>query len=133
MRRSLATGLTLLAAVGRPALALEPPAVYGSLCPAAGEPMRVTLTDTPKGPMVRLEQPGETAVETADANLAHVSRRLFFTARTAAGRLVEFQGRAGREALTGTLSDDRGAARTIALPATVDPARCEAGHEVGRR
>ncbi len=129
MRRILPIALTLLALAHQPASALEPPAAYGAPC--AGEPMRITLTDTPKGPVVRLERPGEPAVETADANLAHVSRRLFFTAKTAAGRLVEFQGHARSDALTGTFSDDRGGTRMIALPAR-GPAGCGAGREVAR-
>ena len=89
--------------------------------------MTITVVDTSKGPLVRLERPGEPRLETTDANLAHVSRRLFFTMRTAAGRLIEFQGRATADALTGTLSDDRGGTRTIALPLAGRAAPCEDG------
>ncbi len=125
MRGHLGIALTLLAVGADGAAALEPTRVYRSACP--GATMTITLVDTPRGPRVTLERPGEPGIETPDANLAHVSRRLFFTMRTAAGRLIEFQGHARTDALTGLLSDDRGGTRVIALPLADGGAPCEDG------
>ena len=88
---------------------------YGTLCDRE-EPIRVEITATAKGPKVtlvrRANDPGP--FETLDVNFAHVSRRLFFKARTSEG-LIEFQGRALADALVGLYSDDRGVTRSITL------------------
>ena len=90
--------------------------MFGSACP--GGSLRVAIVATPKGPKVTLTRPGRDPgpFETLDVNFAHVSRRVFFKAKTEEG-LIEFQGHARKEALVGLLSDDRGGTRTISLPA----------------
>ena len=93
--------------------------VFGSSCAGApGEPLRVVETATPKGPKITLTRQGTNPgpFETLDVSFAHVSRRLFFKAKTAEG-LIEFQGHARKAALEGLYSDDHGGARTIRLPA----------------
>ena len=126
-----------LAVLGAPALADAPPPpedahlVFGSACPdASGEPLRVTEIATPKGPKVTLTRrgPDPGPFETLDVSFAHVSRRLFFKAKTAAG-LIEFQGHARKDALTGLYSDDRGDTRAISLPAVSGPAVDSGGVE----
>ena len=124
-RRYPALGLLLALAV--PAKAAQVPAtlddhlVYGTDC-GPDEAIRVVIEATPKGPQVTVTrggtQPGP--YRTLDVNFAHVSRRLFFKARTPEG-LLEFQGHARPSSLAGLLSDDHGHTREIALP--IDTAR----------
>ena len=117
--------MLLAAILASPALADAPPPpedarlVFGSTCPGApGEPLRVVESATPKGPKITLTRVGTDPgpFETLDVSFAHVSRRLFFKARTAEG-LIEFQGHARKAALEGLYSDDHGNTRTISLPA----------------
>ncbi len=126
--RALATFIALLLA--RPACADAPPPpedahlVYGSLCAAAAaDPLRIVETATAKGPRITLLRRGADPgpFDTLDVSFAHVSRRLFFKVKTAQG-LIEFQGHARKAALDGFYSDDRGATRTISLPAAPDGA-----------
>ena len=96
---------------------------FGVACPGArGEPLHVLVTATPKGPKVTLTRPGADPgpFETLDVNFAHVSRRLFFKARTREG-LIEFQGHARADALVGLYSDDHGRTRPISLPRSTEP------------
>ncbi len=127
-----------IAFVVSPAVADAPPPpedahlVFGTICPGGSdEPLRVVETATPKGPKITLTRRGADPgpFETLDVSFAHVSRRLFFKAKTAEG-LIEFQGRARKDALTGLYSDDRGTTRGITLPAA-DPNNVE--HCAGSR
>jgi hypothetical protein len=101
------------------AAAITLPLVYAG-CPAApADPMRIEIREGAKGAVVIYRRAGGAdpgPFETPDVNLARISRRLFFTLRTARG-LVEFQGRAGDDRLVGRISDDRGDARPISLAA----------------
>jgi hypothetical protein len=130
--RAIAGAAATILLLAMPALADAPPPpgdarlVFGSACPGApAGAMRVVETATPKGPQITLTRTGADPgpFETLDVSFAHVSRRLFFKAKTAAG-LIEFQGHARKAVLEGLLSDDHGDTRTISLPAG-DPSRPE--------
>lgn len=100
------------------AAAITLPVVYAGCPTAAGDPTRIEIGEGPKGAKVTYQRTGldPGPFETLDVNLATISRRLFFTLRTAHG-LVEFQGRATDDRLVGLLSDETGAARAITLTA----------------
>lgn len=104
------------------------PLIYTSCADAPGDPLdptRIAIRDTPKGPVVDFDRAGLPRQTTRDANLAFVSRRLFFTLKVG-DTLIEFQGRATDHALEGTLSDERGA-HGIVLPASHGVQRCGKG------
>lgn len=91
------------------------PLLYAG-CPAGpDDPTKIAVRDAPKGPVVDYERPGTPVQETRDANLAFLSRRLFFKLKIG-DELIEFQGRAGDGALDGLLSDAHGA-RHLSLAA----------------
>ncbi len=121
-RRGFTLLLFRLLALAAPAGAAQvPPSlddhlVYGTDC-GPDEAIRVVIDATKKGPKVTITRGGAEPgpYETLDVNFAHVSRRLFFKAKTPDG-LLEFQGHARPSSLAGLLSDDRGRTREIALP-----------------
>ena len=102
------------------------PLVYASCTAGSADPTRIAVRATAKGPVVDFERAGTPPQETRDANLAFVSRRLFFTLKIG-DTLIEFQGHATDRALVGMLSDERGA-HPIDLPAIADGhRRCRRG------
>ena len=111
---------TLVAGMSASAIAQAGPARavlplrYATTCPPPGDPSAITITDSPKGPVVTFERAEDGLHQTRDDNLAFVSRRFFFKLRTAT-ELIEFQGMARDGALEGLLSDAHGA-RRIVLP-----------------
>ena len=109
------------AAAARVPPTLDDHLAYGSDC-GSDEALLVVIDATPKGPKVTITRGGVAPgpYETLDVNFAHVSRRLFFKAKTEEG-LLEFQGHARPSSLAGLLSDDRGRTRQIALPIAPTP------------
>ena len=98
------------------------PLIYTACASAPGNPTRIAVRDSPKGPVVDYERPGLPRQETADVNLAFISRRLFFKLKVE-DELIEFQGRADDDRLDGTLSDERGA-RHIVMRIASDSGSC---------
>ena len=111
------------AQTGKPRATL--PLHYGTACPPPGDPGRISIEDSSKGPVVTFERSDLGALDTRDDNFAFVSRRFFFKLRTAT-ELIEFQGHAEDGELEGLLSDARGA-RHISLPVVATGASLRCG------